>query len=270
MNIAYILGLGHSGSTFLQLVLSTHPDVVGMGEIDKLLKELEAGVAEKDIPLCSCGESMADCEVWGELRHQIKGLDKQEALKKIMVHFEAKFPATTMVDASKSLGFLKDYYRPDNHPGHKIKVILVIRDIRSWLTSVKKTNLRKGRKHYGAVYEGYRWLNANLRNLRFLKKNNFEYKVVVYEDLVFRHESVKADLFRFLELSPAPEEAFPSRSHDIYGNRMKNDPSKQGKIVYDHAWMKNGYQPLVSMLLSPQYVYNKQFYAISTGTTQGK
>lgn len=270
MNIAYILGLGHSGSTFLQLVLSTHPDVVGMGEIDKLLKELEAGVAEKDIPLCSCGETITNCSVWGELKPHLKGLNKQEALKKILTHFEAQFPHTTMVDASKSLHFLRDCYQPNKHPDHKIKVILVIRDIRSWLNSVKKTNLRKGRKNYGAVYEGYRWLNANLRNLKYLKNSNFEYKVVVYEDLVFRYESVQADLFKFLELSPAPSIQLPAKSHDIYGNRMKNDPSKQGKIVYDHAWMKNGYQPLVSMLLSPQYVFNKQFYAISTRTNQGK
>ncbi|MDX2245488.1 MAG: sulfotransferase [Bacteroidia bacterium] len=270
MNIAYILGLGHSGSTFLQLALSTHPDVVGMGEVAKLLKELHNGVEEKDMPLCSCGEKISTCSVWGDLYPKIKGGDMQASLKEILAHFEKNFPQTTMVDASKSLPFLNEYYQPQYHPEHTIKVILVIRDIRSWLSSVKKTNLRKGRKDYGSVFEGYRWLNTNLRNLRFLKKSKFEYKVVVYEDLVFKYETVMADIYRFLELSPSPGNPNPARAHDVYGNRMKNDPSKQGKIVYDHAWMKQGYQPLVSLLLTPQYVFNQQFYALSTVKNQEK
>ncbi|MEZ4826787.1 MAG: sulfotransferase [Bacteroidia bacterium] len=270
MNIVYILGLGHSGSTFLQMVLSSHPQVVGMGEVAKLLKELESGVEEKDIPLCSCGETISDCTVWGPLREKISGSSRQEALDAILTAYESSFPGTTMVDASKSLDFLRKYYQSAHYPNHKIKVILVIRDIRSWLGSVKKTNIRKGRKHYGNVYEGYRWLNANLRNMRFLKQSGYEYKTVVYEDLVFRFDSVKDDLFRFMELPPAPAEPRGSVYHDIYGNRMKNDPSRQGKIVYDHSWMKNGFHPVTSALLTPQYYWNQQFYAKSNPTNPKK
>ena len=63
MKVIYIAGLGHSGSTFLELLLASHPDVVGLGEIglqvERLLLDPSFNAGEA---LCSCGTTARECE----------------------------------------------------------------------------------------------------------------------------------------------------------------------------------------------------------------
>lgn len=48
----YILGFGHSGSTLLDIMLSNHPNVIGVGEIYKLHRY--GWIANED-RRCACG-----------------------------------------------------------------------------------------------------------------------------------------------------------------------------------------------------------------------
>jgi hypothetical protein len=54
--MAYILGRSHSGSTILDLILGSSPDIIGVGE-------LVAGLARWP-GQCSCGQIVTECPFW--------------------------------------------------------------------------------------------------------------------------------------------------------------------------------------------------------------
>lgn len=78
--VIFILGSGHCGSTLLDLLLSTHPDMFGGGEIQNATKDQTS--------MCTCGVPVPACSVWektdlpGKLRLHIarakKSVIKQE------------------------------------------------------------------------------------------------------------------------------------------------------------------------------------------------
>lgn len=58
IKLIYILGLGHSGSTLLDLILGSHSKLESVGEI----KNLEEYI--KNEKLCSCGKKISECDYW--------------------------------------------------------------------------------------------------------------------------------------------------------------------------------------------------------------
>lgn len=61
--ILYIAGYGRSGSTILDLSLARHPQAVSGGEIYRA-----AEIFSDPEALCTCGNRLADCPVWGPVR----------------------------------------------------------------------------------------------------------------------------------------------------------------------------------------------------------
>lgn len=58
--IIYIAGLGHSGSTILDMALGSHPNIIGLGEIYAVFNSKNyKNLFEKST--CSCGEKGKDC-----------------------------------------------------------------------------------------------------------------------------------------------------------------------------------------------------------------
>ena len=66
MRLLYIAGAGRSGTTFLSLVLSQHPDTQNVGQI----RDLHQAVAESDV--CSCGRLVFDCPYWRPVRTRLE------------------------------------------------------------------------------------------------------------------------------------------------------------------------------------------------------
>jgi hypothetical protein len=62
-NILYIGGYGRSGSTVLEKILTTHPEITGGGEIFRM-----AEVFSDEMATCTCGEKLKNCPVWGSVR----------------------------------------------------------------------------------------------------------------------------------------------------------------------------------------------------------
>lgn len=87
--ILYIAGYGRSGSTILDIVLSNHSDILGVGEVTFLLNDW--GDPNR---CCSCGESYAECEFWKDLfqgkapshhlTHTIRKLEKQSYVLRVI------------------------------------------------------------------------------------------------------------------------------------------------------------------------------------------
>lgn len=65
---AYIIARGHSGSTVLELLLGSHPDVVAMGELEKLSLQFARGKRGK----CSCEKHPAECAFWRRVCDEIR------------------------------------------------------------------------------------------------------------------------------------------------------------------------------------------------------
>ena len=71
-----IRGLEHSGTTILDLALGGNPQVVGLGEASRLLREPRPGDKhngprllrgpDRFSRLCTCGETAGNCSVWGD------------------------------------------------------------------------------------------------------------------------------------------------------------------------------------------------------------
>jgi len=63
VRVIYIMGAGRSGSTLLDTVLASHPEVVGVGELVNLHS---AGWTAKEI--CACGQLGTECGFWTRVR----------------------------------------------------------------------------------------------------------------------------------------------------------------------------------------------------------
>lgn len=59
--IAYIVGIGRSGSTLIDMVLGSHPEVFSLGEIVHFPR------VYKENASCTCGLPIKQCEVWNEV-----------------------------------------------------------------------------------------------------------------------------------------------------------------------------------------------------------
>lgn len=64
----YILGHGGSGSTLLELLLGGHPQLVAMGELEKLSLQF----ARQPSRPCGCGAAPAECPVWKRVAQAIR------------------------------------------------------------------------------------------------------------------------------------------------------------------------------------------------------
>lgn len=260
--VIFIMGLGHSGSTFLQLLLSSHPSIIGFGEIALLLKTLKNQSAPFDLPNCSCGKKPQQCEVWNKfLQDYNPNMTNKELYLSIIKLFQVHFPGKILIDSSKNLDSFKEYYSTYDKNLIDLKVIFLSRDFRGWINSRKKNNKRKNRKDYGLLFNSYKWFYRNFRKLKFLKKINQDFLSINYETLVFNTDQTFKKILHYLELDFMEPDLEKACTHDIFGNRMKNDKKKNTKVYYDHKWMKENNTVLLYPLLIPPYYLNKKLYS---------
>ena len=100
--IVYIAGLGHSGSTILDLALGVHTDAVGLGEVYTLLRKKQR--QNHMGSLCSCGETATKCPFWSKLDKALEDSDNPDSLyAQLIAQFQDHFgPGRILVDSSKN------------------------------------------------------------------------------------------------------------------------------------------------------------------------
>lgn len=72
IDTAFVLSSGHSGSTLLDLLVGTHPEIVSLGEITYLPRSFVRGAT------CTCGAPVPRCDFWLDVVREIgqrKGVD---------------------------------------------------------------------------------------------------------------------------------------------------------------------------------------------------
>jgi hypothetical protein len=185
VDVAYIAGIGRSGSTILCRVLGSVDGCVGTGE---LMRILSRGVTNGD--LCGCGDPVARCDLWRRVLQELdrqgsdfdlarlerirrrvtegpdvvryvlmprrlSGLESDLAeyrrfLSALYRSIQATTGARVIVDASKNpiFGWLLA-----ETPGLRVRMIHLVRDSRGYTHSLSRTRVRPGTNGRGEHFE---------------------------------------------------------------------------------------------------------------------
>lgn len=265
--VLFIVGSGHCGSTLLDMLLSAHPDVFGIGE----LKGLENHAKGKTVT-CACGSEVGACPIWrhvldstgdAEVTIRQSGIDlvlgrdvyrtdsgvldnqtyllRQEAIYSAIRN---RTNAAVIVDSTKMperamLLEQSDVVSP--------MILHIVRDPRA----VTWSYVRK----YGKwVLHLTPWLRANLKIELLKRRFSGDTVRIRYEDLVTAPERVLGEIMKPLQLEfeAAMLEYRQAEQHQVAGNRMRL--SKEGGITLDTSWQKDmpsGLKAMVSAVSFP-------------------
>lgn len=104
VDLVYILGVGHSGSTLLDMLLGTHPDIFSLGE----MAFFDDWVANNK--LCACGQLIWECVFWREVLQRFA--NDEEVDKDLPQHFPTdvrRSQAGGRVEQARYLAWLGSY-----------------------------------------------------------------------------------------------------------------------------------------------------------------
>ena len=244
-----IRGLGHSGTTILDLALGAHPSIVGLGEAVRILErprldEAQRGPAQLRGALrhersCTCGKLAAECPVWGPLLEWLPAHDDwplKAKLKHLLATLPSVEPSTWVVDS-----FQDDRILPFcNDSDFEIRVIHLTRDVRSWVHSRSRKERQLGR-WLPELRPLFRWWRLSSRDAHRFEALGHRVLRLGYEELALQPDVTLRRVCDWLELPFVETMLKPgdhSTSHVLSGNRMRFDPNQRQRIRYDGSWMK--------------------------------
>jgi len=280
-NLAFIAGCGHSGSTLLELLISSHSQCVGIGESFQLTEpygRLQRVFEERpQRAQCACGDMLNDCEFWGPVIACFQsqpGLDKRRRYEMILHRVDELYPdKTIVVDSSKTVRALEFNVQSDVLP---VRVIHLIRDVRSYMVSMQKAYRRFGQDRLSSLLarDGAKGVVRHLRhsrlyNFRSWHKINrridelvIRYRLpvlrVLYEDLCFDTENSMREIAAFLDLEFDSAMLIPTPvdCHNVFGNRMKSQADKSNVVSYDDRWLYDRTWEIPALLSPAAMSYN--------------
>lgn len=248
--IIYIAGVGHSGSTVLDMSLSCADNVIGLGEIKTILDSKTSETHLKSY--CSCGKPANKCDFWQDFNpeaHTTQSIsDKYDVLLDL---FNSKFgEASILVDSSKNTYS----YLSELNKKYDLKVILLTRDFRSWIFS------RSHSSGSNIFVNAFLWIGLNFKIRRDLKKMRIDPIKIGYEELALYPKHILKILSKTLGInySDAMLNMDQSKSHIISGNIARVDKNKNKKFIYDARWLLSSRIQFMSVLLFFIHRFNKR------------
>lgn len=264
--IILIAGIGHSGSTLLDMALGCHPRIVGLGEVSKVLRtpldELRGERYRQS--LCSCGAVARDCPFWSGLLAWLEDnptLSLEQKYSRVLEQFSQHFgPDTRLLDSSKTVRPYQAWLKQQ----HDLRAIHLTRDVRSWIDSRLRGN--DPRDKGGTLRLAARWWRGNRRTERFLARHGINTFNLGYEELALQPAIMLETLCQWLGLEFDPAMLTPSAtsSHIIRGNAARQDRSRIAAIRYDARWMTSSRLMLQSPLLLPLAARNRRLVYANT------
>lgn len=218
-SLIYIVGGGHSGSTLLDMILGTSPEVFGTGEAyfynsynDKI-KDPKLYEVHKRV--CSCGREFDECPFWNvvkEIADKKMSVDRKfsflETIKTIwnilvpwkLIQFDIRNldDQNFMDSVHKALDDPKNCYLLDSSKDprrllqleqtfgeERIKLIFLVRDIRGYINSYTNPNkwrvLEAGLRPENFIRTGFRWIAVNLSIKAYLTIHNVDAIKIEYD-----------------------------------------------------------------------------------------
>ena len=237
--IVYIAGLGHSGSTILDMALGAHPNITGLGEVYAVFNKTNYSDLFKN-STCSCGEKGDNCSFWKNAKKiSIKNLSTEEKYLQLIELFSQKYgDDMILVDSSKnSYPYLKLL-----NERFDLRIIYLTRDYRSWIYS-RYTRIKKP-----LLYLFVRWFMENKKLLSVLKKYKLNVLKVGYEELALFPEFILKKISKYIDVPYSDLMKTPAntKSHIISGNIARIDDIKKAHFFYDPKWFTSGRLSFIS------------------------
>jgi len=244
LTIIYITSKGRSGSTLLDLLISSHNQVTSLGEIN-VLSARRKKIWRKKSPQtvlesrCTCGaKPILDCLFWQGVE-QFSGIPLQELDMDsedpviFKQHNRAIFQAAAAVSGSE---FIID----SSKNIRRLKKLVAIKDF-----NIKPIHLIRhpGGVVYSYIKRGKNWLTHtrqytnNFMHTRRLLENRHSF-TIYYEELASTPQQTLAKLMKWLGL-PFQDTQLNWKStphHNIFGNKMRF--SEDSQIKLDNEWKK--------------------------------
>lgn len=243
MRVIYIAGAAHSGSTLLDLMLNAHPEIVSVGEVLKLNRQLGYRDPErKNYAPCSCSApSLLQCKFWSAVDAETRATTGKSLMELDIFDSGTRDPChapnvtlfkaiaavsgkSFIVDSSKMprrLNALMQCPELDVYPVH------LVREPKGQIASVM-------RKHGGFLKNILRYEIVQEQIRRKLK--TVPHSVVRYEDLVRDPERSLNTILQPLghsfdrrQLSWAEAD-----KHIVAGNHMRYQTASS--LVLDEKW----------------------------------
>lgn len=253
--VVFVAGLTHSGSTILGLALGTARSAIVLGEVVPLLLPGARTLWEDD-RVCSCGRRLERCEMWAIVRRRLERTSDASSLvaryRTVVEAFGETFGSdAVLVDTSKSVRALDAVREVDSID---LRVVHLVRDVRSWMVSRESADRRKGRERWRDLVgiHGPRGLGRRLLRLAPLRpfawyRGNRALEAradgrhsscrIGYEEFALMPDRAAGHLGRELDLEiPRPVDPSTSTHHIALGNRMRLDPVRTARIAYDFRW----------------------------------
>ena len=242
--ILFIASLDHSGSTLMELMLCSHPKVVGIGEANMLIDDDLRRQRHQELGrrICNCGEPLSKCSLWSKF---LSGVENQKTKK-----FEEKYSsiidlcsnefrnAEIIVDSSKyikPLNCIHELIQNNVLVECDIYVIHLIKDARSYLSSMK---YRYRLNIFGIIAMLHKWFNYNNSIESYIIENKLGSIRIGYEELCFNSKLILTEVCKKVNISfnDSMLDISNTKGHIGVGNPMRNHPTKSKNIIYDSRW----------------------------------
>jgi len=200
--VVYILSSSHSGSTLLDLILSSNSEASSLGEFFQVPRKFK----DKKVICKLCGH---DCIYWNNFRKHLK---KYKGRKYHDAAFDL-FKTPILIDSSKNMKWIKEKTRSKNV---NVKIIKI--------TRYGLATLLKKRKSSGVTEGSIKgWVKSNKKIDSFMSKfNKSERLFVKYEDLCASPSDVIGRCCEFIGM-PYEDDMldFWKTKHHITGGNSK-------------------------------------------------
>jgi hypothetical protein len=267
--LVYIGGYGRSGSTLLEYLLTTSPEVVACGEVERHLRRFGRHKT------CTCGRRLKECPVWGAFEHKsgkVTGWSHHQLTSALLTHIAGDY--AVMVDSSKTAwGSTSMPFRLSRGLGDDFLLVHLVRDPRAVAWSTMRSLLRVGTRRDGrpkvgstnsqrssagrSLLTALGWTIANLACEMFGWFYPQRYLRLRYEDLVRAPLLAVGQVLTDVSIdAPATlaQHAASSNRHQLYGNAMRFQILSPADLKEDAAWktaMPKGYRLLVEAFTWP-------------------
>jgi len=264
--IIHVISKDHSGSTLLDLMLSSGGKALGLGEVRTVLTKLNHKQALSNP--CSCGKAGVDCPFWGgilaDLKDNWESSSPLEKYQRVLTQARNQYGEDIdLIDSSKDIAWS---LKTAELEGVETLYIHLTKDVRSYAVSIADMHLRKSRKSQLPEQTFRSWYNANKTFSRELKQTGQPTYHVQYEALCLDTEMTARSLNTALgsDYINLGAQKTDIRTHILSGNRMREEffarPTLADNIRYDYRWFYSREWVRAYWLLWHVRHYNESLY----------
>jgi hypothetical protein len=235
----------------MEYYLSSYKNSIGIGEAYKAMRNFQNNGLQK---LSEFDQSLIKTNrFWKEIYSRTSKFSNAE--DQYLDMYKHLFDSSdfseyeTVIDSSKNLEGLRILSKKYHDC---IEVLIIYKDVRSWIVSMVDNYKRKSRKiPFAFAYRlAWKWFKTYESYHKELKLMNINHHHISYDLFCINHEASQNNLKHSVRLKGEPNTR-ETNSINILGNRMKKEANKELIIRYDYRWLKRNEWEIPWFLLPP-------------------